>query len=171
MLVTLYHNFRVEKLCSKHRKSSKKNSIWVDIYKMLRDELFQLYLKIQSVCLLTTILVMVNFQYTYNSNIVNWLSILGILKNDLFGLGFFKQLSYDVMCWPLLPLISLQWAGGSGRLGVGSGWLGWWGWYGWPLSPSPGVGSEDSEATRKQCRVPRSALHFIRKPEKQLPAH
>lgn len=38
---------------------------------MLRDELFQLYLKIQSVCLLTTILVMVNFQYTYSSNIVN----------------------------------------------------------------------------------------------------
>ena len=38
---------------------------------MLRDELFQLYLKIQSICLLTTVLEMVNFQYTYNSNIVN----------------------------------------------------------------------------------------------------
>lgn len=55
-----------------------------------------------------------------------------VLSDDPGSGGFFKWLvwpkqSHDVTRGSLLPLISLQWVGGSGRLGMGHGCWGWWG--------------------------------------------
>lgn len=104
------------------------------------NELFWLYLKIQSICLFTTtVLVMVNFHYTYKSNISSWLNILGIFFIDLPGPGFFKKLFHDVMHWPLLPLISLQWE----RVAQGA----------WAWGMSPGVGEGDGVAEGELTRL------------------
>lgn len=60
------------------------------------NELFWLYLKIQSICLFTTtVLVMVNFHYTYKSNISSWLNILGIFLLTCWAQGSLK--SYSMM--------------------------------------------------------------------------
>ena len=71
MLVTLYHNFRVEKLYSELCKSSKKIPSWY-LQNAQIDELFQWYLKVQSICLFTTAMLLLFSCSGVSKSVIPW---------------------------------------------------------------------------------------------------
>ena len=71
MLVTLYHNFRVEKLCSELCKSSERIPSWY-LQNAQIDELFPWYLKVQSICLFTTAMLLLFSCSVVSKSAIPW---------------------------------------------------------------------------------------------------